>query len=198
VSFPTRERWFHALWPDYESGGEILVPVYRHTDLEEVCRTVEGEVNSTFLLLIEDFDHFNDNMPESWRRMNSLGGGGIPPNVWIGAGVSTQQEADERMRRLVKLRARILFVLLKKNHDKKIDLKQGLIAWRCSNCGDRGGYGRINRPDKCTRSICEGAVLKPQIHWVVSMETYENDARATRCKRLGVAFWDGKSLEVPE
>jgi len=199
MNFPTKQHWFNSVWPDYEAGGEILVPIHRHTDLEEVGRTVEGEPNTKFLLLIEDFDHFNDNMPAPWRRMDSLGGGGIPRNVWIGAGVSTQAEADERMRRLVKLRARILFILLKKNHDKKIDLKAGLIAYRCSHCGTRGGYGRLTRPKKCDQgTICEGAVLNPQIHWVVSMETYENNARAKRCDRLGVAFWDGDSLEVPE
>jgi hypothetical protein len=199
MSFPTKEHWFNSVWPDYEAGGEILVPVHRHTDLEEVGRTVEGEPNTKFLLLVEDFDHFNDNMPASWRRMSSLGGGGIPSNVWVGAGISSQKEADERMRRLVKIRARVLFILLKKNHNQSIDLKPGLIAWRCQNCGRRDGYGRMKRPEECpTGSICEGAKLGPQIHWVVSMEEYESDARAKRCARLGVAFWDGKSLEVPE
>jgi hypothetical protein len=161
---------------------------------------VEGEPRTTFLLLVEDFDHFNENMPASWRRMGSLGAGGIPPNVWLGASINSQKEADERMHRLVKIRARVLFVMLKKGHDQKIDLKPGLIAWRCSNCGVRGGYGRLNRPGVCTTgTICDGAKLNPQIHWVVSMDPYESDARAKRCERLGVAFWDGeKMLEVPE
>lgn len=176
------------------------MPVHRHTDLEELARTVEGEPRTKFLLLVEDFDHFNDNMPDAWRRLTSLGGGGIPPNVWVGAGIATQEEADERMRRLVKIRARVLFILLKKSHDKKIDLKPGLIAWRCSNCGVRGGYGRLTRPGVCpTGSICNDAKLNPQIHWVVSMDPYENNTgRATRCSNLGIAFWDGLSLEVPE
>lgn len=176
------------------------MPVHRHTDLEHLARVAEGEPRTTFLVLVEDFDHFSENMPADWRRLTSLGGGGIPPNVWVGAGISNQKEADERMKRLVKIRARVLFLMLKKDHDQKIDLKAGLIAWRCSNCGVRGGYGRITRPGACpTGSVCNGSKLNPQIHWVISMDPYEsNTGRAKRCSNLGIAFWDGVSLEVPE
>jgi hypothetical protein len=176
-----------------------LVPVHRHTDLEEVGRTAEGEPLTTFMLLVEDFDDFSSRMPGLWRRMNALGSGGIPPNVWVGAGLDSQKETDERMRRLVKIRARVLFLVLKKDHNQSLDLKAGLIAWRCQNCGRRDGYNRVRRPSSCASgSLCDGALLGPQIHWVVSMDPYESDARATRCARLGIAFWDGKSLEVPE
>lgn len=200
MSFPTKEQWFHSVWPAWEDGSVILVPVHRHTDLEEVARVAEGEPKKTLLVLVEDFDHFSDTMPASWRRMDSLGVGGIPPNVWVGAAITTQKEADDRMRRLVKIRARVLFLVLKKGHDQKMDLKSGLIAWRCSNCGRRGGYDRLRRPAKCpTGDICEGAKFNPQIHWVISMDAYEsNTGRATRCSNLGIAFWDGVSLEVPE
>jgi hypothetical protein len=200
MNYHTRQQWFDSVWPVYDNGNRILIPVNANTDFEEIDRTAQGEKDSRFMLVIEDFDHFSDNMPNTWRRMDSLGGGGIPPNIWVGASVMHQQEADKRMKRLVKIKARVLFLLLKKGHDKKIDLKAGLIAYRCSNCGTRGGYGRMNRPTKCGQgTICEGAGLNPQIHWVVSMDPYENNSgRAARCKRLGVAFWDGESIEVPE
>ena len=151
------------------------------------------------MLLIEDFDDFSQRMPDLWRRMNAMGVGGIPPNVWVGAGIDTQKEADERMRRLVKIRARILFLVLKKGHRQDIDLFHGLIAWRCSSCGLRGGYAHLKRPEKCpSGSICDGAKLNPQIHWVVSMDPYKSGSREARCDRLEIAFWDGQSTEVPE
>jgi len=149
------------------------------------------------MLAIEDFDHFNSSMPAQWLRMPPSGG--IPPNVWVGACVFTQKEADEGMKRLVAIRARKLFVMLKKGHDQRIDLSHGLIAWRCSKCGRKGGYARLKRPGVCpTGAVCQGSEINPQIHWVVSMDAHEKYSLATRCADLGVAFWDGVKTEVPE
>ena len=176
-----------------------MVPVQRHTKLEDIDEAAMASPDKIFMLIVEDFDSFCDNMPIVWRRINTMGVGGIPPNVWIGASIHNQKEADQRMRRLVKIRARILFLFLKSGHNQRIDLKPGLVAWRCANCGRKDGYGRVKRPSECpTGSICNGSRINPQIHWVVSMDRYESQARATRCANLGIAFWDGKSLEVPE
>jgi hypothetical protein len=177
-----------------------MVPAYRHTDLGAINRAAENEPQTTFLVVVEDFDWFNEAMPDLWRRMSSTGMGGIPSNVWIGAGIKAQKEADELMRRLIKIRARVLFLMLKKGHRQALDLYAGLIAWRCRNCGRREGFARLNRPKVCpSGTLCDGALLGPQIHWVVSMDPYESSARAKRCARLGVAFWDGETnLEVPE
>lgn len=204
TNFPTRQHWFDSIWPDnlsYEVGDErILVPVHRHTNLVELEKDIDNNPGVVFMLTIEDFDHFGRGMPERWLRMPP--DGGIPPNVWVGASISTQGEASERMRRLVKVRARKLFILLKKGHHKPIDLKAGLIAWRCSLCGRKDGYGRMRRPKKCpSGSICVDATIDSQIHWVVSMDTYENFGKAklpALCAEMGVAFWDGQSTQVPE
>lgn len=197
TNFPTQAHWFDSIWPVYDDGNRILVPISNDTDSEELRKTVEGETKSTFLLLVEDFDLLGRVLPAQWFRMPPEGG--IPKNVWVGAAVKTQEHASEGMKRLVKIRARKLFIMLKKGHDQDIDLRAGLVAWRCSHCGRKDGYGRILRPKKCpTGLICSDAVIDPQIHWVVSMDPHRNSKLAVLCSCLGVAFWDNQSLQVPE
>jgi hypothetical protein len=202
MNFPTQQHWFNFVWPELSparDGDKILVPVHRHTNLEDVDMAATANPTITFMLAVEDFDSFGGNMPATWRRMSSVGDGGIPPNVWVGASINSQKEADERMHRLVKIRARVLFLMLKKGHPQVIDLKAGLIAWRCTNCGRRDGYNRFTRPKVCpSGTMCDGALLGPQIHWVVSMDPYKSSHRSHRCERLGVAFWDNQSMQVPE
>jgi hypothetical protein len=200
TNFPTKQHWFDHVWPETNPyGGKVMVPVQRHTNLEDIDKEAMQHPDTTFMLIVEDFDFFCDNMPIVWRRINAMGVGGIPPNVWIGASINNQKEADTRMRRLVKIRARVLFLFLKAGHPQTLDLKAGLIAWRCANCGRKDGYNRMKRPEACPSGmICDGARINPQIHWVVSMDAYESEARATRCARLGIAFWDGETIEVPE
>jgi hypothetical protein len=199
TNFPTQQHWFDSIWPlvSYSEDKRTFVPIQRHTDFEALEANISDNPNHTFILAVEDFDHFCQSMPSMWLRMPPKGG--IPKNVWVGACVATQKEADERMKRLVKIRARKLFVLLKKNHPSTIDLKAGLIAWRCSLCGRKDGYNRMTRPKTCpSGSICEDATINPQIHWVVSMDEHKQTHLADLCAKMGVAFWDGKSIQVPE
>jgi len=169
--------------------------VQRHTKLDDVAKDITDNPVKQFLLLVEDFEHFGREMPEQWRRMPP--NGGIPPNVWVGASIETQKEADERSKLLVKIRARRLFLFLKKNCPG-VDLKPGLIAWRCSNCGRKDGYGRMKRPTECpSGNICASAKLDPQIHWVVSLN-HLGYTTITTCSEFGVAAWDGQTLEIPE
>lgn len=195
TNFPTRAHWFDSVWPVYDNGNRILVPILSETNLEDLHKTVEGETESIFMLLVEDFDLLGRALPSQWLRMPP--DGGIPKNVWIGAAIKTQKEANERMKRLVKIRARKLFIMLKKGHDQDIDLQAGLIAYRCSNCGRKDGYNRLRRPEKCPSGlICADATIDPQIHWVASMDTHQNLTKL--CAEMGVAFWDNQSLQVPE
>ncbi len=198
TNFPTRAHWFDFVWPAYGDGNRILVLTSNYIDPEGLRKAVEGETQSTFMLLVEDFDLLGRVLPMQWLRMPPEGG--IPKNVWVGAAIKTQKEANERMKRLVKIRARKLFIMLKKGHDQNIDLHAGLIAWRCSNCGRKDGYNRMRRPEKCPSGlICSDATIEPQIHWVVSMDTYKAESNlAILCDRRGVALWDNQSLQVPE
>lgn len=200
TNFPTRTHWFDStlLATDRKDGDRILVSVQKHSDLDGLSEIVAEHPKQTFLLVAENFDIFNAALPPLWLRMPP--DGGIPKNVWVGAAVHTQQEADERMRRLVRIRARKLFIMLKKGHDQRIDLSMGLIAWRCSNCGRKDGYGRLKRPEECpTGMLCKDkSEIDPQIHGVMSMDPHKSSKLAELCAKRGVAFWDNQSLEVPE
>jgi hypothetical protein len=194
TTFPTQAHFFDSIWPlvSYGEDKRVFMPIQRHTDFESLEANVADNPVTQFLLLVEDFDAFNKNMPARWLRMPPEGG--IPTNVWIGASINTQKEADKRLQRLMRLRARVRFAYLKKGHDK-IDLSHALVAWRCSICGRAEGYGRLKRPDKCpTGTICADAHWLPQIHWVIDLDMQA----AHQCEQFGVALWDGQSLQVPE
>lgn len=196
TNFPTRAHWFDSVWPLTE-GERLLVTVQHDSDLSDIEEKVKDNPDHTFLLLVEDFDLLGRALPALWLRMPPEGG--IPKNVWVGAAIKTQKEANERMKRLVKIRARRLFIMLKKGHDQNIDLHAGLIAWRCSNCGRKEGYNRMRRPEKCPSGlICSDATIEPQIHWVVSMDIHSAASLPLLCAKMGAAFWDNHSLQVPE
>jgi hypothetical protein len=195
TNFPTQLHWFDTVWPEYDSK-RVLVPVQRHTDLAEIERAVSDNPTSIYMLLVEDFDHFSENMPDLWRRIGAQGQGGIPPNAWIGAGFQTQEEADQRIPRLVKLRPRKRFLLFKKGKEADIRIGKYLDAWRCLNCGRRGD---APRPERCpSGNICADMEIGPQIHWVVSMDCFHGADMATYCSKNGVALYDNQSMELPE
>lgn len=201
TNFPTRQHWFDSIWPegssDQDADHRILVLVPPHGDLQLVSKAVKENPNHKYLLVVENFDTFSKQLPEEWLRMPP--DGGIPPNVWVGALIETQKEADERMKRLVRIRARRLFIVLKANHMPDLDLRAGLVASRCSNCGRKEGYARLQRAKKCVSGdICSNATLDPQIHLVTGMGKVDIDGIAKTCSKYGVALWDGESLEVPE
>ena len=199
TNFPTRQHFFDSIWPEvnYFEDTRVLVPTNRDSDYKALESNIDDNPNCQFLLVVEGFDLFFDNLPANWLRMPP--DGGIPRNVWIGAAVGRQKDVDERVRRLMKMRARKLFIMLKRPVQEGIYLDDALVAWRCSNCGRKEGFGRMLRPKECpSGSICEGSTLNPQIHWVVSMDPIQGDKIAKLCAKRGVAFWDSKSYEVPE
>lgn len=201
--FPTRDSWFDVAWPcagevfSKDSEKRILVPVARHTDFKEVEEAVDLQPNCIFMLLVEDFDLFNERMPDRWRRMPP--DGGIPPNVWVGASFKTQEELDSRAPRLRKIRARKLFLYGRADREP-IDIELELIPWRCMNCGRRGD---VKVPVDCpTGSLCAiENKIEPQIHWVIDMLPQDDDPTQhyfSECSTWKVALWDYGSKEVPE
>lgn len=198
TKFQTQAHWFDSAWPSLD-GQIILVPIDVGTPtetLEGLGETIASNKDKTFLLLTDSLDSFAKKTPSAWWRMPPEGG--IPPNAWVGVSTNTQKETFEGMRRLIKIRATKLFVHLKRGHDPFVDLKPGLISWRCSNCGRKDGFNRINRPTKCASgNICHQSELGPQIHWVIDMSDNSSTKLKSLCADLGVAFWGSNNKEIP-
>ena len=201
MNYPMKSIWFDSVWPNDERGKGhfVLVPIHRHTDIDSVSYKVKTNPETTYLFLVEEFieedRHVANRFPEEWNRMPP---DGIPRNVWIGASVKTQEEVDERLPMLMKMRARKLFVVTKRGREK-VDLTAHLAAWRCRNCGRKG---KMPRPLRCpTGTLCMPNIpgepqIEPQIHWVIDMDPGVEDLSVTR--ESGVALWNGTYLEIPE
>lgn len=196
MNYPTRDHWFDFVWPSPGAEGDrILVMVQEDTDIEEVAKAAAEDLGTTYMLLVEDFDLFNREIPDSWRRMPPTGG--FPFNVWVGAAFVTIDEADERASRLLKIRARRLFLVAKKGHETLSELSRNMEPWRCMHCGRRG-FTEV--PERCpTGSICAGMehLILPQITWLVDMDRDKESEMRQVCAFYQVALWDGVVREVP-
>lgn len=177
-----KKPWFDSIWPYTSPEDErCLVPIHSRDTSEKATDEADKRSDLLYLFLIEDFDLFV--MPPRWLRMPPTGG--IPPNIWVGVAFETNFEAAERVRRLLKIRAKNLFIVGKEKHET-IDLEPLLVPWRCNNCGRRGND---HPPPVCpTGSICDGSKLEPQIHQVVDMDR-EDGHWAQVCEKYGVPLW---------
>jgi hypothetical protein len=196
INFPTREHWFDSVWPESKEGDErVLVAAHEGGKLGEALLASEVKKGVIFMFVVEDFDYFIAALPSLWRRPHAQGGG-FPPNVWVGAAFSTQKQLDDRATRLLKIKARRLFLMAKRDHEP-FECFKYLEPWRCMNCGRRGF---TEWPLYCpTGAICQDEdKIMPQISWLVDMERDEDLRLDEVCEGMRVALWDGAKKEVPE
>lgn len=73
------------------------------------------------------------------------------PNVWIGATICNQAEADRDIQKLVAVPATVRFLSMEPLLGA-VDIAKWLDPWTCSNCGHHGSY-QDTGPDRC--SICD-------------------------------------------
>jgi hypothetical protein len=193
VIFPTRDAWYDAVWPKIGLFRTLVLQCEgpKFTAAAKIALKLPEQI---FLFVVQDFNAFSMEIPESWRRMPPQGG--MPGNVWVGAAFRTNDELHERATRLLKIRARRLFLLAEKDHETP-ELFDYLEPWRCMHCGRRG-FTEV--PEYCpTGSICAGYEdqIMPQITWVVDSDRDKNSELAPLCERMRVALWDGVKKEVP-
>lgn len=196
--FPTCKEWFSSVWPDTgstEGGDRILVMAHEGGSMGEAAVAAEANPSVVFMFLVEDFDYFSKEMPELWRRPVAQGGG-LPSNVWVGAAFTTNKELEERATRLLKIRARRLFLVAKRGHETP-ELFDYLQPWRCMSCGRRGF---TEWPAFCpTGTLCvDEDKIMPQIGWLVDMDRHKDSQLKQVCEAMRVALWDDASTEVPE
>lgn len=196
VTFPTRSQFFDSVWPQStDKDQRILVAAHEGGNLGEALLATEVKKNKIFMFVVEDFDYFAQQIPSLWRRPH-VQDGGFPPNVWVGAAFSTQRELDERAEKLLKIRAKRLFLMAKADHEP-FECFKYLEPWRCMNCGRRGF---TEWPTFCpSGAMCQDDdLIMPQIGWLVDMDRDEDLRLKDVCEGMRVALWDGVVKEVPE
>lgn len=194
--FPTRERWFDSVWPESTTKDKrVLVAAHEGGSLGDALLACEIKKDAVFMFVVEDFDYFIKAIPSLWRRPHAQNGG-FPPNVWVGAAFSNQEELDERAPKLLKIRAKRLFLLAKEDHEPFETFKH-LEPWRCMNCGRRGF---TEWPLFCpTGALCQDEdKIMPQISWLVDLDRDEDLQLDKVCAGMRVALWDGVKREIPE
>lgn len=183
-------------WSIYPSVGPFtVVEDTRHVlrNRPELCQQIEENLDSQWVFFCNEVTDFWDApLPKHWRDPYQAPPAGIPPNIWVGVRVASQDQVLPKVESLRKIRARRLFVAALVD----VDLVEALTPWRCMNCGRRG---EGIRPKRCpTGSLCWGQEerLQSQIHWVIDWG--EGNLVKTACSQLGVARWTGTdSRETP-
>jgi hypothetical protein len=92
---------------------------------------------------------------------------GLPPNVWVGCLVSSRHDL-RRAEQLVDVAARIRWLRVRglSGLDLRTLEQKVLGAWRCVNCGHRGGRRPLSGRCPHSKVLCGDARLDSQIHWV--------------------------------
>lgn len=109
----------------------------------DLLALIDETPNLIWMILTKRIGNVESMLPEGWLEKH--------PNVWLGATVANQADADRDIDKLVRLPAAVKFLSMEPLLGS-VNLGKWLDPFSCSNCGHHGGE---NESGPCRCDVCD-------------------------------------------